>query len=77
MNMTIEKLDVNTHGFVPANKNIDFTDFEADLDIDGIVSIDDIFANNIESVSFNPTNKAVVKQPQTLSDPYPKKEVKT
>lgn len=73
MNITIDKLEVNNHGFVPMDKTIDFTDFEEDLDFDNIVSIDDIFSNNIESVSYNPTNKAAKKQVQTAESSFAKK----
>lgn len=76
MNMTIDKLEVNNHGFVPEDKTIDFTDFDEDLDFDNIVSIDDIFSHNIDSVSYNPTNKAAKKQVQTVSESNTRREPK-
>lgn len=68
MNVTINKLQPDDHGFVPQNKNIEFIDFEDNLDFDNIVSIDDMFNNNIESLSYNPTNKAAKKQIQTAEN---------
>ena len=68
MNMTIQRLDVNNNKFIPANKEIDFTQFDENLDFEGIVMIDDILENEREAISYNPTNRAAKKQAQTVSE---------
>jgi hypothetical protein len=68
LNMTIEKYDPSNYGYVPENKEMEATDFDMQLELDGIVD----FGDDFDEDDFNPSKPGIKKEVKSVAEPTQK-----